>query len=62
MTTLTTEVRSLVGTEVDVETAAGVLHGMLLSCTASSLWLVDGEDDLMVPLDLVEAVHRPHAA
>ncbi len=61
MTMLTTEVRSLVGSEVDVETVAGVLHGMLLSCTQTSLWLVDGEDDLMVPLDLVEAVHPPAA-
>ena len=61
MTMLTTEVRSLVGSEVDVETVAGVVHGTLLSCTQTSLWLVDGEDDLMVPLDLVEAVHPPAA-
>ena len=61
MTMLTTEVRSLVGAEVDVETAAGVVHGTLLSCTQTSLWLVDGEDDLMVPLDLVEGVHPPTA-
>jgi hypothetical protein len=61
MTMLTTEVRSLVGFEVDVETAAGVVHGTLLSCTQSSLWLVDGEVDLMVPLEVVEAVHPPAA-
>jgi len=61
MTMLTTEVRSFVGFEVDVETAAGVVHGTLLSCTQRSLWLVDGEDDLMVPLDVVESVHTPAA-
>jgi hypothetical protein len=61
MTMLSTEMRSLVGSDVDVETARGVLHGRLLSCTHSSLWLVDGEDDLMVPLDDVEAVHPPAA-
>ncbi|HEV3227016.1 MAG TPA: hypothetical protein VGZ52_09280 [Acidimicrobiales bacterium] len=57
MTVLTTEVRTLVGTEVDVETAAGVVHGTLLSCTTQSLWLVAGEDDLMVPTSSVRSVH-----
>jgi len=57
MTVLTPEVRTLVGSIVDVETTNGVLHGTLLSCTASSLWLVDGEMDLMVPLAAVESVH-----
>ena len=56
------EVRSLLGIEVDVETSAGIYHGTLLSCTVSSLWLVDGEDDVMVPLDLVHSVHKPTAA
>jgi hypothetical protein len=56
------EVRSLLGIEVDVETSAGIYHGTLLSCTAKSLWLVDGEDDLMVPLALVHAVHHHTAA
>lgn len=59
--TITTEVRSLVGFDVDVETTGGVLHGRLLSCTQTSLWLVDGEHDLMVPLDAVESVHPPAA-
>jgi hypothetical protein len=58
---LTTEVRSLVGFDVDVETAAGVVHGRLLSCTPSTLWLVDGEDDLMVPLAAIESIHPPAA-
>jgi hypothetical protein len=62
MTVLSPEVRTLVGSEVDVETASGTFHGMLLSCTARSLWLVADENDLMVPLDSVESVHPPHAA
>jgi hypothetical protein len=57
MTLLTTEVRTLVGSEVDVETAAGTVHGTLLSYTAQSLWLVAGEDDLMVPISSVRSVH-----
>jgi hypothetical protein len=59
MTLLATEVRTLVGSEVDVETAAGTVHGMLLSYTAQSLWLVAGEDDLMVPIASVRSVHLP---
>jgi hypothetical protein len=63
MTVLTTAVRTLVGSRVDVETAAGVLHGTLLSCTTQSLWLVDGQDDdLMVPISSVHSVHPPTAA
>lgn len=51
------EVRHLLGTTVTVETGHGAVHGTLLSCTASSLWLVDdGEDDVMVPLDEVQDV------
>jgi hypothetical protein len=57
MTMLSTEVRTLVGSEVDVETAAGIVHGTLLSCTTQSLWLVAGEDDLMVPIASVRSVH-----
>lgn len=60
MTVLTAEVRTLVGTEVDVETAAGVVRGTLLSCTARSLWLVAGEDDLMVPIASVRSVHSKY--
>ena len=57
MTLLATEVRTLVGSEVDVETAAGTVHGTLLSYTVQSLWLVAGEDDLMVPIASVRSVH-----
>ncbi len=61
MTNLSTEVRSLLGRRVDVETMAGTLHGTLLSCTSKSLWIVDGDDDLVVPLTSVEAIHPPAA-
>jgi hypothetical protein len=57
--TITAEVRTLVGAEVDVETTTGVVHGTLLSCTARSLWLVAGEDDVMVPMTAVHSVHAP---
>ena len=59
MTVLATEVRLLLGSEVDVDTPGGILHGTLLSCSTRSLWLVSGEDDFMVPLDKVDAVHPP---
>jgi hypothetical protein len=56
------EVRHLLGTTVTVETEHGVVHGTLLSCTATSLWLVDDrEDDVMVPLDDVHEVRRDAA-
>jgi hypothetical protein len=59
---LPNQVRSLLGAEVDVETVAGTLHGLLLSFTRQSLWLVAGEDDLLVPVASVRSVHRPTAA
>ena len=43
------DVRHLLGSTVTVETGRGAVHGTLLSCTSSSLWLVDDtEDDVMV--------------
>ena len=56
------DVRHLLGSSVTVETGHGAVHGTLLSCTASSLWLVDDtEDDVMVPLDDVTDVRRDAA-
>jgi hypothetical protein len=56
------DVRALLGSTVTVETGHGAVHGTLLSCTSSSLWLVDdGEDDVMVPLDDVQAVRQDAA-
>ena len=56
------EVRHLLGATVTVETGHGVVHGTLLSCSSTSLWLVDdGEDDVMVPLDDVHDVKQDAA-
>ena len=56
------ELRHLVGTTVTVHTGHGDLHGTLLSCTRSSLWLVDDrEDDVVVPIADVVTVHRDAA-
>jgi hypothetical protein len=56
------EVRHLLGSTVTVETGHGAVHGTLLSCTASSLWLVDdGEDDVLVPLEDVRTVRQDAA-
>ena len=56
------DVRALLGSTVTVETGHGAVHGTLLSCTSTSLWLVDdGEDDVMVPLDDVQAVRQDAA-
>lgn len=58
----TRDVRDLLGATVTVETGHGAVHGTLLSCSSSSLWLVDdGEDDVMVPLDDVRDVRRDAA-
>jgi hypothetical protein len=54
--TLTLALRTLVGSPVTVETSSAVMHGVLWSCTRDSLWLVAGDDDLMVPLPGVRSV------
>lgn len=57
------DVRHLLGATVTVETGRGAVHGTLLSCTSSSLWLVDDdEDDVLLPLDDVRTVRRGDAA
>ena len=57
--TVTPEVKTFVGSEVAVETSTGTVQGTLLSCTTRSLWLVAGEDDVMVPMTTVHSVHPP---
>jgi hypothetical protein len=55
-------VRQLLGRTVTVETGHGAVHGTLLSCTSTSLWLIDdGEADVMVPIDDVRDVRRDAA-
>ena len=56
------DVRHLLGATVTVETGHGDVHGTLLSCSTTSLWLVDdGEDDVMVPLEDVRTVRQDAA-
>lgn len=56
------EVRHLLGATVTVETDRGEVHGTLLSCTTTSLWVVDdAESDVVVPLSDVTDVRRDAA-
>jgi hypothetical protein len=52
------ELRTLIGTEVAVDTASGSLEGTLLSCTARSAWIVAGDVDHVVALPHLRSVHR----
>ncbi len=54
--TLTAALRTLVGSQVTVKTSSTIVHGVLVSCTSQSLWLVANDDDLMVPLPGVRSV------
>jgi hypothetical protein len=50
--------RTLVGTEVAVDTATEHLEGTLLSCTRRSLWIVSGDDvDHVVAVPGLVSVH-----
>jgi hypothetical protein len=56
------EVRHLLGATVTVETDHGEVHGTLLSCTTTSIWVVDdAESDVVVPLADVTDVRRDAA-
>jgi hypothetical protein len=56
------EVRHLLGATVTVQTGHGEVHGTLLSCTTTSIWVVDdAESDVVVPLDEVRDVRRDAA-
>lgn len=56
------EVRHLLGATVTVETGQGRVHGTLLSCTTTSLWVVDdAESDVVVPLADVREIRRDAA-
>ena len=56
------EVRHLLGATVTVETGHGDVHGTLLSCTTTSLWVVDdAESDVVVQLADVREVRRDAA-
>src|SRR5690606_15862961 len=50
------DLRPLVGRRVAVVAAGEHVHGVLLSCTASSLWLVEDDEDRIVALSSVATV------
>ena len=51
------DLRRLVGGQVALDTAAGLVEGTLLSCTARSAWIVVGDVDHVVALPHLRAVH-----
>ena len=56
--------RSLTDTDITLITIDGEVSGAVLSCTRGSVWLVDHDIDVVVPLDeIVDIVeHRSSAA
>ena len=50
--------RPLVGTEVTADTVAGRVEGTLVSCTASSAWIVAGDVDHLVALAHLQHIRR----
>lgn len=53
--------KALVDRLVTVTTGWGEVTGVVLSCTRLSVWLVVGDDDVVVALDEITALHQ-HAA
>ncbi|HJR26508.1 MAG TPA: hypothetical protein VJ804_13620 [Acidimicrobiales bacterium] len=51
------DLRPLVGAQVALDTAGGLVEGTLLSCTARSAWIVVGDVDHVVALPHLRAVH-----
>jgi hypothetical protein len=52
------DLRTMVGAEVEAETAGGHLEGTLLSCTARSAWIVAGDEDHVLALPTIHSIHR----
>lgn len=50
------DVRPYLGKRVDVLAASEHKEGMLLSCTATSLWLVEDDQDVLVSLASVATI------
>jgi hypothetical protein len=50
--------RPLVGAEVSAETVGGHVEGTLVSCTASSAWIVAGDVDHLVALAHLQHIRR----
>lgn len=56
------ELRKLLGVVVTIRTEKCEIHGVVLSCTLESVWLVDdGEHDVILPLGEVKEVVREAA-
>ena len=53
------QLKTLLGQVVTVSTGQGEVTGVVLSCTRVSVWLVAGDDDVVVALDDITCVH-PH--
>lgn len=56
-----TQLKSLVDQLVTVTTGQGEVTGVVLSCTRLSVWLVVGDDDVVVALRDITALHQ-HAS
>ncbi len=54
--------RSLTDTDVTITTHEGHFTGSVLSCTRLSVWLVCGDDDVVVALDDIVDVVEHHRA
>lgn len=50
--------RPLIGAEVSAETSSGHVQGTLVSCTASSAWIVAGDVDHLVALAHLHHISR----
>lgn len=47
-------IKGFIGRDVDVDRLdGGQLHGLLVNANRRSLWLVEGDEDVMIPLTLV---------
>ena len=52
------QLKSLVNQLVTVTTAGGEVTGVVLSCTRLSVWLVVGDDDVVVARRDITALHQ----
>ncbi len=58
-----TQLKSLTDQLVTVTTDHGQVTGVVLSCTRLSVWLIAGDDDVVVALDeITDLVHHPASA
>lgn len=53
-----TQLKALVDQLVTVTTGQGEVTGVVLSCTRRSMWLVVGDDDVVVTLGAITSLHQ----